>query len=291
MIELFEKYFFENHPESGHGIVNTTVPNLILFRADQFQPRMPLLYDLGLIFILRGEKSLFINDRVIHYDQDNMLIVTSPSPLECVTHASASKPLIGITIRIDSVLLLEVVGKIRAQSKEFLPSANLALVTSVPVDDKMRDAIKRLLLSLQSPIDSVVLAPDILKELLYYAVISSGGAGLVALASDHGAFSSVSKIMNYIHHHYAQGINIEQMMKMAGMGQASFHRAFKQVAGDTPIQYLKKIRLHKAKELLASGRQKASMVAYDVGYDSPSQFSREFKRFFGTSPGLINQEL
>lgn len=288
VIDLFENYWEENSQNMDAGVLCTPVDNLLLFRSDRFVERMPLLYDLGLIYIFRGHKYVYGADELpIRYDQDKMLIITSPIPLDCETHASKEHPLVGLTIKIDMALLLEVVGQVRSNSDEPLKCSKERTLAVVDIDTKIKDALARLMAFLSDPIDSAVLAPGVMKELLYYAVLGPGGDGLIALATDSGNFSTISKSLRFIHEKYTENISVDTLTNMAGMSHASFHRAFKKVAGDTPLQYLKKIRLHKAKELLATGNQKANSVAYEVGYESPSQFSREFKRFFGVSPSTL----
>lgn len=158
------------------------------------------------------------------------------------------------------------------------------------MDEEMYDAVCRLLKCLQSATESRILGPGIIKEILYRVVCGSQASSLIALTTHSGSFSNVSKVLRMIHNDYGAKLDINQMAKLAGTSVSTFHRAFKKVTSDSPVQYLKKIRLSKAHDFIKNEKMKAYIAADRVGYESVSQFSREFKRYFGKSPADVVKE-
>ena len=152
------------------------------------------------------------------------------------------------------------------------------------VDAKLDDAVFRLLEILESPNDSTILGPSIIKEITYRVLMGEQGRSLrLAFSSDH-YLSRVAKVLKLIHSNYHRALDVATLAKEANMSIPTFHVHFKSVTSSTPIQYIKAIRLHQARLLMIRKGVNASQVSAMVGYESPSQFSREFKRYFGRTP-------
>ena len=152
------------------------------------------------------------------------------------------------------------------------------------LDEDMADATVRLLKCLQSETEARVLGPGLVREILYRALCGSQAPVLWGLAMHNGNFARIACALKTIHSDYAEKINIERLARQVEMSISAFHRVFKEVTSDSPMQYLKKVRLNKARELILQKEMKAYIAADRVGYESPTQFSREFKRYFGQSP-------
>ena len=159
------------------------------------------------------------------------------------------------------------------------------------MDADMIDAVTRLLRCLHSQTEASILGPGLVREILYRALCGEQAPVLYALAMHSGAFSQVARALEIMQRDYAENLDVELLAKTAHLSVSAFHRAFKEVTSDSPMQYLKKIRLSKAKDLMVQERLKAYIAADKVGYESPSQFSREFKRYFGQSPAEVMREL
>jgi len=142
----------------------------------------------------------------------------------------------------------------------------------------------RLLESLQAPLDCRVLGPQIVREICYRVLCGEQSGALRAVAARRGHFSQISKVLRRIHADYAAALDVESLAREASMSVSTFHQNFRDVTSTSPLQYIKSIRLHKARMLMAQEGLNASVAARQVGYESSSQFSREFKRFFGDTP-------
>ena len=152
------------------------------------------------------------------------------------------------------------------------------------VTPMIKDVVLRLLSALQSPIESSVLGKGLVYELLFRIMCGENAAALYALAMKNTNLAKVEKALKLIHSSYNAAMNVDSLAALVNMSPSAFHRAFNDVTTSSPIQYIKKIRLNKARDLLLEQRVRVSEAAIHVGYESAAQFSREFKRYFGNSP-------
>jgi len=159
------------------------------------------------------------------------------------------------------------------------------------LDETLSGATIRLLESLRSPDDARILGPQIIREIIYHVLRGKLGRNLRALAAPDSHFGQISRVLNRIHTDYARNYDIATLARDAGMSVAAFHTRFKAITSSPPLQYLKNVRLHKARMLMVNEGVNASGAALKVGYESASQFSREFKRLFGNGPAAVAAEL
>ena len=152
------------------------------------------------------------------------------------------------------------------------------------MSDELGGAVIRLLKCLKCPLDSRMLGRQTVREIVYRVLQGEQGGALRALASRDVHFARIARVLRHIHSEYARPLGAEEMARRAGMSVAAFHHHFKFVTGGSPLQYLKRIRPDHARQLMAHDGYNAGTVARAVGYESPSQFSREFKRLFGVTP-------
>ena len=155
---------------------------------------------------------------------------------------------------------------------------------ATPLPGELVSATVRLLESLSQPIDSRILGPQIVREIIYRVLCGKQGGALRAVAARHSHFGQISRVLKRLHLEYNKEQDIGSLAREANMSISTFHHNFKSVTAATPLQYLKSIRLHKARMLMVQDGINASTAAVSVGYESASQFSREFRRFFGNSP-------
>ena len=155
------------------------------------------------------------------------------------------------------------------------------------LDDVLRGATIRLLESLRSADESRILGPQIVREIIYHVLRGKLGPNLRALAAPDSHFGRISRVLTRIHSDYARHYDIAMLARDAGMSVAAFHTRFKAITSSSPLQYLKNIRLNKARMLMVNEGVNASGAAVKVGYESASQFSREFKRLFGDGPARV----
>ena len=153
-----------------------------------------------------------------------------------------------------------------------------------PMNADLLEAVSRLLRALESPADCRILGPGAVKEILYHILRGEQGSFLRALALRGSGSHRISQIVRYLQENYNQSLDISSIARFAGMGNSTLHHVFEKIVGQSPIQYLKKVRLHQARLMIVSNGLNASEAAYKVGYNNASQFSREFKRQFGLPP-------
>jgi AraC-like DNA-binding protein len=267
----------------GEGLRPTVLDDVRLGRAERGYERAPVLYDPSIYIVASGRKIGFIGDRRFVYDANNYLVLAAPMPFECETEAHAEGPMLGLSVRIApgvvSELAVHMPNRPRAVSAD-----SVGCVEATPLDIPMSDAAVRLLECLRRPVDAKVLGPAIVREIVYRALGGPQGHLLLAMVGRHGQASQINAALQWIHAHYAEPFSVARMADDVGMSVSAFHHQFKAVTASSPVQYLKSVRLHKARALIVNEGSGAAIAATTVGYESASQFSREFKRFFGASP-------
>jgi AraC-like DNA-binding protein len=216
------------------------------------------------------------------YDPQHCLVLSVPLPFESDTLASREEPMLAVAISIDLKLAAELVLALDARHRQQASAA--AGICSTPLTEEMSDALLRLLTALSSPDDALILGPGIVRELLYRVLTGPQGAAVHAALTQQSHFGRIGKALRRIHASYDRPVDVATLAREAGMSVAAFHAHFKAVTRSTPIQYLKTTRLHKARLLMVQDGVSAATASHLVGYESSSQFNREFKRFFGRTP-------
>jgi len=286
MIELFELF---DLPEL---FTESSLKGVRFFKSRHHTPRTPLIYDPGIFIVAQGRKKGYLTDRVFQYDANNYLVTSVPIPFECETLATSEAPFLGLYIDIEMTVLHELIGQLGENNgiEDKKISKTPKGVGPAEMDEEMCDAVVRLLKCLKSKTEARILGPGLIKEILYRALCGTQASSLYALATHTGNFARVSRALKSIHSDYASKLDVEQLSGLASMSVSTFHRAFKEVTSESPVQYLKKIRLSKARDFIRNDQMKAYIAADKVGYESVSQFSREFKRYFGQSPAEMIKE-
>ena len=250
-------------------------------RASQPIRRMQVLYEPGIVIVGQGRKRGYLGDQVFTYDAHNYLVLSVPLPFECETEASPEEPMLAVSIRVDLAVLGELLMKMDgAHRNPSIPQG----IYSTELDLKLSETTVRLLECLSNPAETRILGPQIVRELTYRVLCGEQGGALRAAAALHSRFGQVNRTVQRIHAEYARDLTVEELAETAGMSASAFHQNFKAVTSTSPVQYLKSIRLHKARMLMVHEGLRAGIAAERVGYESSSQFSREFKRLFGSTP-------
>ena len=235
-----------------------------------------------IVVIGQGRKRGYLGDEVYVYDPFNYLVLSVPLPVECEWEASPEEPLLLVAISVEPTMLGEMLLEM---DEHLLPVSRMPRgISTAPMSEEMSGAVIRLLECLKCPLDSRMLGRQTVREIVYRVLCSEQGGSLRALASRDEHFTRIARVLKDIHTDCAKPFSVESMAKRAGMSVAAFHNNFKLVTASSPLQYLKRMRLDRAKRLMAHDGYNASTAARAVGYESPSQFSREFKRLFGVTP-------
>ncbi|POP43570.1 AraC family transcriptional regulator [Superficieibacter electus] len=264
--------------------LSALLPDVRLLYGTQPGTRTPVMYQPGIIFLFSGHKIGYINERVFRYDTNEYLLLTVPLPFECETYATPEIPLAGIRLNVDILQLQELLMDI-GEDEHFQPGESASGINSSVLTDEILCAAERLLDVMEHPLDARILGRQIIREILYHVLIGPRGGALLALVSRQTHFSLISRVLKRIESHYTENLSVDQLAAEANMSVSAFHHNFKSVTSTSPLQYLKSYRLHKARMLMVHDGMKASAAAMRVGYESASQFSREFKRYFGLTPG------
>lgn len=267
-------------------VIEIAQPKLTLVRSDETVPgRVPVIYDPCIYFVLQGSKSALLGDKEYIYDAMNYLVLSVPLPLQCkVLQASPDKPYLALKISIDTQLLTELVQESKPRTDSALAvQPGLFVSKLVP---QMKSSLSRLLDAIGDKERANILGTLTIKELLFYVLQGPQGAQLRAFAYRDRQNFQIAKAIAYIQENFAHSIEVRELAEQANMSSSSFHTYFKSITSSTPIQYIKAIRLHAARRNMVHDNQSASVAAFNVGYASPSQFSREYRRLFGASPSV-----
>ncbi|MBV5307460.1 MAG: AraC family transcriptional regulator [Desulfobulbaceae bacterium] len=288
MVKLLQSF-----PKIDDGPSASRLKGVLLFKETRHIPRKPMVYNPGICIVVQGHKIGYLGNQKFRYDANHYLVTSVTMPFECETFASLEEPLRGLYIDIDMGQLHDLIGRIDVQtgidngSERILPRG----IGPAIMDEKMLDATTRLVKCLRSEMEAQILGPGIVREILYLALFGAQAPVLYSLAIHSGTFSQVARVLKIMQSDYAGKLDVEQLASLAHLSVSGFHRAFKEITSDSPMQYLKKIRLTKARDLMMQESFKVNLAADKVGYESASQFSREFKRYFGQSPSEMMREL
>ena len=266
------------------GTHSSVLEGVRLFRLGCSTSRIPVMYEPSIVIVAQGRKRGYVGDQIFNYDARNYLTLTVPLPFECDTVVADDGPFLGLGIRIDLALLSDLLIKMGTKNRPTLVGPPETTVTATPMDVALSDATVRLLECMLSPLDANVLGSQIIREIIYRVLCGRQGGALQALLLMDGPRKQMHRILHRMHSDYAQSLDVPSLATEAGMSISALHHHFKALTETSPLQYLKTIRLHKARMLMVQDSLGASIAAERVGYESPSQFSREFKRLFGTSP-------
>jgi len=244
--------------------------------------KTPCLYRSMICFILQGSKRVAINDHLLSYDSEQYLISALDLPLiGQILDTDEGQPYVAVSLVLDPAILAQLAVTIPAVSESEQKGMG---ITINPMTSSLRDTLLRLLSLLDTPADIPVLGPMVERELLYRLLQGPQGRLLRQIAQPDGALGSIRRAVAWIRDNYSVRLRIEALCDASGMSRASLHRHFRSMTGLSPVQYQKQLRLQEARQLLLAGEHRASDVAYAVGYESASQFSREYLRQFGTPP-------
>ncbi|WP_239996685.1 AraC family transcriptional regulator [Photobacterium phosphoreum] len=269
--------------------VDTNLAGVRLFRIDSYHKHSPQMYEQGIVIIIQGHKIGHLNQYQFNYDPQQCLLVTTPYPIVCETFASQQQPLIGINIDFDLTVIRQLVTMIESEQQRQFNYEGSCGVATTKMTDRMYRSVEQLLEVLHDPLDATVIGPSLIRQLFYYLLQGDQGYLLAQYCEQDSALSKISAVIDYVQLHYDTKLQVHELAAMAGMSVSVFHKVFKQVVTDPPMQYIKKIRLNNAKTLILQQGMAANIAAGQVGYESPTQFSREFKRYFGLPPSKIHE--
>jgi len=263
------------------GLAATAMPRLTLIRANHPSAPIPAVYEASLCIIAQGSKRVSLADQSVVYDASSYLLVSVDLPLVGhVLEASPAAPYLCCKIDLDLAALADLLlTEWRASSERDLP-----VLAVYPSDPDLIDAACRLVKLLDRPETIGVLAPLIEREILYRLLTGPHGATLRQIGSADSHLNQVSRAIATIRNGFHGQLRIDEIAAASGMSASSLHAHFKAITRMTPLEYQKQLRLQEARRLMLADGANAGTAGFAVGYDSPSQFSREYRRLFGAPP-------
>lgn len=273
----------------NEGVNPTAIPGVILFKATVMDTPVPSVYNPCLCIVFQGHKKVVLDQEAYFYGPMQFLATSVELPLmNEITSASPECPYLLIKIDIDLFQISQLLPYTKSTS------GNATAIYDTPitkrgifigsVDPLMLDGIQRLLLLLQQPQDIPILYEQILREIFYRVLCTDYGAMVSQIALKGGQLQGIPDIIRKINENFRENLNISELAAAAKMSVSSFHIHFKAITAMSPLQYQKTLRLIEARSLMLSTNVDAAVAAYMVGYQSPSQFTREYSRMFGNPP-------
>ena len=259
----------------------TGIPRVAMIKGIIPEQTLAAVYDPMVNLILQGGKTMSIGDRTLDYDPANYFVMSVDLPaIGTIRQGGPDKPYLAVSLTLDPAVIAPLLADIGNAS---LASAQGGFSVA-SVTPNLLDAWLRMLRLMDRPEDIPALAPAYEREILYRVLQGPNGWMLRDIATPETALSRVCLAIEWIRENFARTLRVEELAALATLSVSAFHRHFKAVTAMSPLQFQKQLRLMTARSLLVAGAQGASHVAFEVGYESASQFSREYARFFGRPP-------
>ena len=273
----------------AEGYTRSLLECVRFMRSDRPLGRTPVVYEPSIVIICQGAKRGYLADKVYHYNKQHYLVLSVPLPFSTETEASPEAPLLGVTVSLNMTVLSELVMSLGEAAAR--PGMAPEGILSTPLDETLADTTLRLLRALASPQEAQILGPQIVRELYYRVLVGERGGAITSALANQGHFAAISRVLLRIHDDYAHPFTVQDLASDVGLSVPVFHKQFRAVTRTSPLQYIKSMRLNQARLLMIRDNLTAASAAFKVGYESPSQFNREFRRLFGRSPGEEAREM
>ena len=261
----------------------TAIPGLSLYR--RYEPTQPasIMYEPRICLIAQGAKRVMLGDDTYVYDAYHFLITSVDLPTVVqIIKASADKPYLGLVMKIDQREISQLMVDSNLPSLRPQQSSRAMAVGEVTLP--LIRAFQRLVELLSEPENIPILAPIIKREIFYRLLVGDQGMRLRHMASAGTQSQQIARAIDWLKSNYTQPLRIDELASQVNMSTSTFHHHFRAVTAMSPLQYQKWLRLNEARRLMLADNQDASSAAFQVGYESPSQFNREYSRLFGNSP-------
>ena len=264
------------------GNYPTAIRGLTLYRHGKPSAPTTVLYEPALCVIAQGSKRVLLGDREYRYDAARYLLIAADVPATArIVSATAQTPYLALKLILDPLEVGEVVAQLGPRQQ---PSSATGALAVSALDSALLDSVRRLVDLLESPQDTQVLAPLVRREITYRLLVGPEGQRLRQIISGNDQGQRITHALRWLKAHYAEPLRVESLAKQAGMSPSALHRHFKAVTAQSPLQYQKHLRLQEARRLMLGQALDAAEASFKVGYESPTQFSREYRRLFGAPP-------
>jgi len=268
------------HAESRR--TDTGIPRVAMVQGAIPEHMLAAVYDPMINLILTGSKTITVGDLTLRYDPATYFVMSVDLPAVGTVHpAETGEPYLAVSLTLEPTIVTSLLADLPKPAGGELYSPGFSVA---PVTNELLDAWVRMLRLMEQPGDIRALAPAYEREILYRVLQGPHGWMLRDIAAPGTALSRVGVTIQWIRENFTRPLRVEALAEMAALSVSAFHRHFKAVTSLSPLQYQKRIRLLHARALLIAGEGNATAVAFGVGYESATQFSREYSRFFGLPP-------
>lgn len=264
------------------GFIETYISGVNFFWSEKTIDFSSMVYPSGIALIRNGRKVGIFDRELFHYDKDHFLLITASTPLICKTIATAEEPVFGIFLQSNCAEIRQMVMDMGGKSA--LPHSSSRGVEPVTIAAELEETVERLMQILLSEQESKVIGQSVLKEAVFRVLQSEHGRSLFAAMQSNTTQHKLIEIIEYIRNHFSDKISVESLATRCNMSTSRFHKEFKNMTGSSPIQFIKRIRLSKARSLITHDNKNVSTAAVEVGYTNLSQFHRDFKAYFKATP-------
>lgn len=267
----------------GTNAVSDLIPGVTLHRWETPTKQTSYMLAPSICLIGQGRKRVMLGEDIFEYDAHGFLITSVDLPVVSnIIEASVDKPYLGLTLDLEIRSMAQLIMNTEMPAPR--PSKDPRGIAVNAMSAPLLDAFYRLLDLIDTPSDIPVLAPLIKQEILYRLLMSDQGARLRQITSSESHSYQIARAIDWLKKNFAQSIKVEDLANIAGLSASAFHNHFRNVTAMSPLQFQKRMRLNEARRLMLIERVDASTAAFEVGYESPSQFSREYSRHFGAPP-------
>jgi AraC-like DNA-binding protein len=279
--------------KAQNRLTETGIPRVAMVQGKIPEHELSAVYEPMVNLILQGSKSITVGEQTLHYDPATYFVMSIDLPaVGAVRPASTGEPYLAVALTLEPSILAALLQDLpEAAGNATLGEQTMTGFSVAKVTSELMDAWLRLLRLMDRPSDIAALAPAYEREILYRVLQGPHGGMLREIASPDSAMARVSLAIQWIRRDFALHLRVEDLADKAAMSVSAFHRHFKAVTALSPVQYQKRIRLLQARKLMVTGGRNATAAALEVGYESPSQFSREYARAFGLSPARDSSRL
>ncbi|MDH0749835.1 AraC family transcriptional regulator [Pseudomonas sp. GD03842] len=267
------------------GFVDTRVGGVQVMSWNYYVASSPQIYEPSLVVLAQGSKLARLGSRTLEYGAGHYLVQALSVPFMCETFATENEPMYGVAVSIDRTVLSELVQSMGQAPGVTVKAQTPESMSSAAMDESMRESVERLLRCLHDPLDAQVIGAARVREVLYAALRGPQAGVLRALVEQQGHFARIAAALQHLRDHYNEALSVDDLARCANMSVSTFHEHFKRSTLLSPVQYLKRLRLLKAQQMLIGEGLGVAQAAHRVGYQSTSQFSREYKRYFERNPG------
>ncbi len=260
----------------------TPLPGVLIIKGEVPEQQLAALYEPMIGLVVQGGKTLWIGDTTIELRAPSYFVIPTELPATGRVHQGANGlPYVSVGLYLNQDTLISLLNDLPEDlHKGGYPTA----FSACDATEDFLEAVLRMLRLLKTPEHIAALAPVYEREILYRVLIGPQGWRLARLCRAHGQGPGIQQAIQWIRENYTSTVEIHRLAEKASIAVTTFHRQFRQITGMTPIQFQKQLRLMEARKLLAFGGYRVAPAAYEVGYESASQFNREYARFFGAPP-------